>query len=75
MSLSLIQTVLGASFVLIWIFIGTMILRDRQLAIRGEQEAGAVKRLSARRTQKPPSHAKAVGPKQNAGQRRGASAA
>jgi hypothetical protein len=39
MSLSLIQIVLGASFVLIWIFIGAMIFRDGRFAIRDERES------------------------------------
>lgn len=39
MSLSLIQLVLGASFVLIWVFIGAMIFRDGRFALRDEQES------------------------------------
>lgn len=39
MSLSLIQTVLGGSFVLIWLFIAAMIFRDGRFAIRDEAES------------------------------------
>jgi uncharacterized membrane protein YciS (DUF1049 family) len=38
MPLTLIQTVLGLGFALIWVFIGAMILRDGQFAIRNERE-------------------------------------
>jgi uncharacterized membrane protein YciS (DUF1049 family) len=38
MPLTLIQTVLGLGFTLIWVFIGAMILRDGQFAIRNERE-------------------------------------
>lgn len=54
MPLSLIQSVLGLSFVLIWVFIGTMILRDRQLAIRGEQPSDGDRKPAARRQPAPP---------------------
>jgi hypothetical protein len=40
MPLALIQTVLGISFALVWVFIGTMILRDGQFAIRRERDSG-----------------------------------
>ncbi len=39
MPLSFIQLVLGASFVLIWVFIGAMIFRDGRFAIRDERES------------------------------------
>ena len=39
MPLSLIQIVLGACFVLIWVFIGAMIFRDGRFAIRDERES------------------------------------
>ena len=76
MPLSLIQTVLGLSFVLIWVFIGTMIVRDGQLAIRGEQELDAVRKPAVRRALAPP-HAreKVALPGQHARRRRDASAA
>jgi hypothetical protein len=38
MPLTLIQTVLGVAFALIWAFIGAMILRDGQFAVRRERE-------------------------------------
>lgn len=41
MPLTVVQIVLGASFVLIWVFIGAMIFRDRKFAIRDEQESAA----------------------------------
>jgi hypothetical protein len=41
MPLTIVQIVLGASFVLIWVFIGAMIFRDRKFAIRDEQETAA----------------------------------
>lgn len=39
MPLSLIQIVLGACFVLIWVFIAAMIFRDGRFAIRDERES------------------------------------
>jgi len=39
MSLSLIQVILGASFVTIWLFIAAMIFRDGRFAIRDEEES------------------------------------
>jgi uncharacterized membrane protein YciS (DUF1049 family) len=39
MPLTLIQTVLGLGFALIWIFIGAMILRDSQFAVRDDRES------------------------------------
>lgn len=39
MSLSLIQLVLGSSFVLIWVFIGAMTFRDGRFAIHDQQES------------------------------------
>ena len=39
MPLSLIQIVLGGCFVLIWVFIATMIFRDGRFAIRDEHES------------------------------------
>jgi hypothetical protein len=39
MSLSLIQIILGSSFVLIWLFIAAMIFRDGRFAIRDEEES------------------------------------
>ncbi len=55
MPLSLIQSVLGLSFALIWVFIGSMIFRDRQLAIRGEQNSDDDAKPAARRAAAPPS--------------------
>lgn len=39
MPVSLIQIVLGACFVLIWVFIAAMIFRDGRFAIRDEAES------------------------------------
>jgi hypothetical protein len=39
MSLSLIEAILGGSFVLIWLFIAGMIFRDGRFAIRDEAES------------------------------------
>ncbi|MGD9636943.1 MAG: hypothetical protein AB7U97_26925, partial [Pirellulales bacterium] len=39
MSLSLIQIILGSSFLVIWLFITAMILRDGLFAIRDEEES------------------------------------
>ena len=39
MPVSLIQIVLGACFVLIWVFIAAMIFRDGRFAIRDESES------------------------------------
>ena len=38
MPFSLIPTVLGVSFALVWLFIGGMILRDGQFAVRRDRE-------------------------------------
>jgi hypothetical protein len=38
MPFSLIPAVLGVCFVLVWLFIGGMILRDGQFAVRRERE-------------------------------------
>ena len=38
MPLTLIQTVLGLSFVFIWVFIATMIVRDGQSAVRRDRD-------------------------------------
>jgi hypothetical protein len=74
MSLTLIQIVLGASFALIWVFIGAMILRDGKLAIRDEKESETYRAH--------PGHAAPSGPHANFGRqesrsrnRRGTSAA
>lgn len=39
MPLTLIQIILGCSFVLIWLFIASMIFRDGRYAIRDEEES------------------------------------
>jgi hypothetical protein len=39
MPISLFQIVLGACFVLIWVFIGAMVFRDGRFAIRDERES------------------------------------
>jgi hypothetical protein len=62
MPLSLIQSVLGLSFVLIWAFIAAMILRDRQLAIRSEQKSDDEREASLRRTAAVPSARERVAP-------------
>jgi hypothetical protein len=49
MPFSFIPTVLGVGFVLIWIFIGGMILRDGQFAVRRDQETDDSGSLPARR--------------------------
>lgn len=43
MPLTLIQLILGCSFVLIWLFIGSMIFRDGRFAIRDEEESALVR--------------------------------
>jgi hypothetical protein len=40
MPFSLIPTVLGVSFAFVWLFIGGMILRDGQFAVRRDREIG-----------------------------------
>jgi hypothetical protein len=39
MPFSLISTVLGGCFALVWIFIGAMIVRDSQFALRRDRES------------------------------------
>jgi len=39
MPFSLISTVLGGCFALVWIFIGAMIIRDSQFALRRDRES------------------------------------
>jgi len=72
----MIQSVLGLSFVLIWVFIGTLILRDRQLALRSERNRDNDRKPVARSTLSPP-HARerVVQPGKRAGRRRDATAA
>jgi hypothetical protein len=43
MPLTLIQIILGCSFVLIWLFIASMIFRDGRFAIRDEEESTLVR--------------------------------
>lgn len=57
MSLSLIQIILGSSFVLIWLFIGAMVFRDGRFAIRDEAESEVFRAHSGHRAPAPP-HAK-----------------
>jgi len=57
MPLSLIQIVLGASFVLIWVFIAVMILRDGRFAIRDERDS-EIFRAHPGHTSPPRPHAK-----------------
>ena len=40
MPFSLIPTVLGACFALIWMFIAAIVVRDGQFAVRRERESG-----------------------------------
>jgi hypothetical protein len=39
MPFSLISTVLGGCFALVWVFIGAMIVRDSQFALRRDRES------------------------------------
>jgi hypothetical protein len=39
MPFSLISTVLGGCFALVWIFIGAMLVRDSQFALRRDRES------------------------------------
>jgi hypothetical protein len=56
MPFSLIPTVLGVSFALVWLFIGGMILRDGQFAVRRERELGFGNRRSGPATSPPRPH-------------------
>lgn len=56
MPVSLIQIVLGACFVLIWVFIAVMIFRDGRFAIRDEHESETF-RAHSRHTSPPRPHA------------------
>jgi hypothetical protein len=60
MPLSFVQIVLGACFVLIWVFIAAMILRDGRFAIRDERESETF-RAHPGHTSPPPPHAKSGG--------------
>lgn len=73
MPLSLIQIVLGACFVLIWLFIATMILRDGRFAIRDERESETFRAHPGHSS--PPPHAKFGGRESRDRQRRSTSAA
>jgi hypothetical protein len=76
MPLSLIQSVLGLSFMLIWVFIGTMILRDRLHAIRGEQTLKDERTPAPRRARAPRNlREKVVQPGNSSRRRRDATAA
>jgi hypothetical protein len=76
MPYSLIQSVLGLSFVLIWVFIASMIFRDRQIAIRGEQNGTADEKPVPQRTAAPsPARERDVPPSKRNGRRRNATAA
>ena len=57
MPLPLIQIVLGACFVLIWLFIAVMIFRDGRFAIRDEHES-EIFRAHPGHTSPPREHAK-----------------
>jgi hypothetical protein len=61
MPLSLIQVVLGMSFALVWVFIGTMILRDGQFAVRGEHEADSTQSANRRKSPASPRRQKKIG--------------
>jgi hypothetical protein len=43
MPLTLIQLILGSSFVLIWLFIASMVFRDGRFAVRDEEESTLVR--------------------------------
>ncbi len=74
MSLSLIQIVLGACFVLIWVFIAVMIFRDGRFAIRDERESETF-RAHPGHTSPPPPHATFGGREPSDRQQRRTSAA
>jgi hypothetical protein len=61
MPLSFIQVVLGMSFALVWVFIGTMILRDGQFAVRDEHKADSTHSASARKSPASPRTQKRIG--------------
>ena len=76
MPLSLIQTVLGICFALVWVFIVTMILRDGQFAVRREREEDFASKPAARRPLSPPRpHGHFGRSRGRAGRRRGTTAA
>jgi hypothetical protein len=75
MPLSLIQVVLGMSFALVWVFIGTMILRDGQFAVRGEHDADSTRSASARKSSASPRAQERIGPARQQARRRRSSAA
>ena len=53
MPFALIPTALGVCFCLVWVFIGTMVLRDGQLAARQDLETDlGIVRLSPRTPQR-----------------------
>ncbi len=74
MPLSIVQIVLGISFVLIWVFIGTMVLRDGTFAIRDEGESRDLN-SGGQRTSPPRPHANFSGPDRRTPNRRRTSAA
>ena len=57
MPFSLISTVLGGCFALVWIFIGAMLVRDSQFALRRDRESDTFSHtnLPATRGQRLPS--------------------
>jgi hypothetical protein len=74
MPVSFIQIVLGACFVLIWVFIGAMIFRDGRYAIQDERES-EIFRSHPGHTTPPRPHGKFVGQESRGRNRRGTSAA
>jgi hypothetical protein len=76
MPLTLIQTVLGVAFALIWIFIGAMILRDGQFAVRREREESSANMAAMPRRLSPPRpHGQFGSLRSRTNRRRGTSAA
>jgi hypothetical protein len=58
MPFSLIPAVLGVSFALVWLFIGGIILRDGQFAVRREREFGPGNRPTYGAASRPRPHAR-----------------
>jgi hypothetical protein len=61
MPFSLISTVLGACFALVWVFIGAMIVRDSQFALRRDRESDTFSQFklpASREPQGPKPHAR-----------------
>lgn len=68
MSLSLIELILGGSFLLIWLFIAAMVFRDGRFAIRDEAESEVFRAHSGHASSSAP-HANFAGRKRDKRQR------